>query len=98
MHSVLCQPTEWSHPMKKSFLIPAACGLALCAHTQAESFDTAIGTIETSMNVTLATDYIWRGSRSCWFLSCRWLYRRTRPESERTERGRRQRGSETSMN
>lgn len=47
--------------MKKSFLIPAACGLALCAQTQAESFDTAIGTIETSMNVTLATDYIWRG-------------------------------------
>src|SRR5690554_625819 len=61
MHRVLCQPTEWSHPMKKSFLIPAACGLALCAQTQAESFDTAIGTIETSMNVTLATDYIWRG-------------------------------------
>src|SRR5690606_41185552 len=61
MHRVLCQPTEWSHPMTTSFLIPAACGLALCAQTHAGSFDTAIGTIETSMNVTLATDYIWRG-------------------------------------
>src|SRR5690606_26715928 len=61
MHRVLCEPTEWSHPMKKSFLIPAACGLALRAQTQAESFDTAIGTIETSMNVTRATADIWRG-------------------------------------
>src|SRR5690606_9624946 len=45
--------------------------------------------------IDLARCSRWRGSRSCWILSCRWLYRRTRPESERTERGRRQRGSET---
>lgn len=38
-----------------------ACGLAVCAPSQAETFDTALGAIDVSMNATLATDYIWRG-------------------------------------
>ena len=34
-------------------------GFANLAHT--DEFDTAIGTLDASMNATLATDYIWRG-------------------------------------
>ncbi|MFA5677950.1 MAG: TorF family putative porin [Pseudomonas sp.] len=37
------------------------CCLAFCGPSQAETFDTPLGAVDASMNVTLATDYIWRG-------------------------------------
>lgn len=37
------------------------CSLAFCSSSQAEAFDTPVGAVDASMNVTLATDYIWRG-------------------------------------
>ena len=48
--------------MKKLFTCIAALGtFGAASLSHGESFDTAIGQIDTSMNVTLASDYIWRG-------------------------------------
>lgn len=48
--------------MKKlTAAIAAATTLGFANMTQAEEFDTMIGTIDASMTATLATDYIWRG-------------------------------------
>ncbi|MFO7703743.1 MAG: TorF family putative porin, partial [Halopseudomonas sp.] len=46
---------------KLTAAIAAATTLGFASMTQAEEFDTAIGTIDASMTATLATDYIWRG-------------------------------------
>ena len=48
--------------MKKlSTCIAALSTLAVTGLTHGESFDTAVGRIDSSMSVTLASDYIWRG-------------------------------------
>lgn len=47
--------------MYKHLATSLASTLVACGLAQAETFDTAIGAVDTSMNVTLATDYIWRG-------------------------------------
>ncbi|WP_285259480.1 TorF family putative porin [Halopseudomonas bauzanensis] len=48
--------------MKKlTICIATLSTLGIASLSHAESFDTALGQFDTSMNVTLATDYIWRG-------------------------------------
>lgn len=47
--------------MHKRLALVPACTLLLYGPAKAESFETAAGTLDVSMNVALATDYIWRG-------------------------------------
>ena len=48
--------------MKKlAVAVATASTLSFANMAHAEEFDTAIGKIDSSMTVTLATDYIWRG-------------------------------------